>query len=70
MKVAMAEEKKKKYCTWFITGLIFAVITSIGAIMYILRAANVRKWDADVDKAILFPGIEDPGYTYDLYPLI
>ena len=53
MKWAMSEEKKKKACTWLVTGIVFAVVLSIGALLYIIRAANIAKWDSEVDKSKL-----------------
>ena len=49
----MSEEKKKKACTWLVTGIVFAVVLSIGALLYIIRAANIAKWDSEVDKSKL-----------------
>lgn len=53
MKLAMSEEKKKKACTWLVTGILFAVAMSIGALLYIIRAANIATWDSEIDKSKL-----------------
>ena len=53
MKWAMSEEKKSKACTWLVTGILFAVVMSIGALLYIVRAASIATWDSEVDKTKL-----------------
>ena len=65
----MKEEEKKMICTWFITGILFSVITSIGAILYIIRAANVNKWNSEFEFSKYDLKEDFDGHIYDVYPL-
>lgn len=75
MKQAMAEESSKtKYCGWLLLGTVFAVLTMVGAILYLVRLKNIQEWHKEFvgsSVEISLPCANDvaPDSIYDFYPL-